>query len=133
MASRGRPREAIVHGTVAGYWKEYRRGLEICDDCRVERRRVQRGEAQARYANQRRLARRGGVSDVVADYLEALTMQGWAGVPLAVLADTIGERHDDITVDTIRRTLYRMLERGEVVQRVLGDERRWCLNEAGPQ
>ena len=142
------PARPINHGTRAGYIQEWRRGMDPCDECREAHRAYVRHQKRSQYhadENYRRRMveasrrnrrektkrkRRGRIHDVIADHLEALTMQWGAGVPMAVVVHSILTRHPDMLETSVRRVFHRMIDDGRIVCVRRGDEARYRLNEA---
>lgn len=142
----------IAHGTSNGYKQEYYRwkrgGPPPCADCceghRVENRERMRVKYQTdpvfranqirkvveREKQSRRRRRVGRIHDVIADHLEALTMQWGAGVPMAVVVDSVLTRHPDMPETSVRRVFHRMVDDGRIVAARRSDEVRYRLNEA---
>lgn len=153
-------RKPINHGTEGGAKAHRRHGVPMCVRCEEAERAAARARAAASYRDRpdyhrerkraeywnnpdhhRRLRResarrarvrqrRGRIHDVIADHLEALTMQWGAGVPMAVVVDSILTRHPDIPETSVRRVFHRMVDDGRVECVRRGDEVRYRLNEA---
>lgn len=132
----------IAHGTKQGYQQEVYRGAGTCPDCRTawrehsrneyhtnERFRQQRLRADQRSRKRRQAEqRRGKLSDVIHDWLETLERQWGSGVPMAVLVDSVIDRHSDLKPESVGRTTMRMVDAGEVVRyRLTVDDVRYRL------
>lgn len=131
--------KAIRHGTEAGYKMHRRRGEVACVDCRSavsrrarerywadpERHRQSKREAEQREAAWRR---RGTIQEVLVDHLETLAMVwGERGVPGPALLDSVMDRHPDLIVESVRRTLTRMVVSGRAESGWVVDEWRYRL------
>ena len=78
-----------------------------------------------------RRGRRGGqVIDRLVDHLETLERQWGTGVPMAVVIESVLDRHPNLNPESLRRVFYRLIDRGVVVRERVGDEVRYRLNEA---
>lgn len=143
----------IDHGTGRGYKQEYYRwkqkgGPPPCADCCEGHRIEQRERMRIKYqtdpvwrANQirkviereresRRRRRVGRIHDVLADHLETLERQWGTGVPMAVVIESVLDRHPNLNPESLRRVFYRLIDRGVAIRERVGDEVRYRLNAA---
>ena len=117
---RGRKRKTVRHGTYAGYQRHRTRGETPCDACRLAR-----NEYQREWHRQNRAV---GVATIPKTILDVLETQGSSMAWLSLSA-WVNELHPEWRTDSVRRTLYRMVDDGRVVRVEFGDEVRYRLPE----
>lgn len=117
---RQRPRHELEApcGTYAAYRRHLRRREPVDEACRLANNQTLREYK----ATVRRRRRRGSISDVLLDWVE--THQP---IDTQALTERVLERHPDMNPDAIRRTLWRMAHKDQVVNAGDRDRAVWRI------